>query len=235
MRLGIAGRCRTPSAETSSTRSKSAPRRSTSAAPAKTMVEAGPAWLNLRQLAREDDGVVGALAYVFELEDWSCWWDRQIRLGEDFRDVVADQIDSAAAVVVVWSPAARVSTWVKWEVERARNEGKLVELALAWPGAGAGEVVDGTLVISHRRHVPPIRDAVLARVEMSAVCAAAVTAGTHGCARRRGETGRQGGRSSPGRWSHRKRRTLHRPTRAMGRYRQGRVPDHNREPLDVRP
>jgi TIR domain len=114
--------------------------------------------------AREDSQAARQLAYAFEREDWSCWWDPQIALGDDFRPVVAGEIDAAAAVVVVWSPAARTSSWVRWEVERAQAAGKLVELDLVAVDEERLEVPGGALAISGPAYLPPLRDRVLARV-----------------------------------------------------------------------
>jgi hypothetical protein len=114
--------------------------------------------------AREDRDVAGRLAFLFELEGWSCWWDPQIALGDDFRPVVTEQIHAAAAAVVLWSPSARASTWVAWETKRARAAGKLVQLALPEMGVPVGGVPDGALVISQNPLLPPVRDAVLAHV-----------------------------------------------------------------------
>jgi hypothetical protein len=110
--------------------------------------------------AREDDDVAGLLAYVIELEGWSCWWDPHLQLGQDFRPVMGEQIDAASAVVVLWSAAARASSWVRWEVERARPQGKLAEVRIAG-GDDEAIVSDELLVISKRPHVPPTRDEVI--------------------------------------------------------------------------
>jgi hypothetical protein len=114
--------------------------------------------------AREDHDVTGRLARLFALEGWSCWWDPEIALGDDFRPLVAEQVGSAVVVVVLWSQAARASTWVAWETEHAQAAGKLVELTLPETADPASGVRDGALVISHNPLVPPMRDAVLAHV-----------------------------------------------------------------------
>ena len=114
--------------------------------------------------AREDSDVARQLAYAFELEDWSCWWDPRLALGQDFRPVVAEQIDAAAVVVVLWSPAARRSTWVRWEVDRALGRGMLVELALAGSAGNEVGLDDQALVIAGPAYLPPTRDPLLTAV-----------------------------------------------------------------------
>jgi hypothetical protein len=113
--------------------------------------------------AREDKDIAARLAYVLEnQEGWTCWWDPRIDLGEDFRSLVIDQIDTSAVSVVIWTPASRASNWVAWEVARARTTGALVEVvvgdALRLPPG------DEPLVVPPRLHLPPARDEIVARV-----------------------------------------------------------------------
>jgi hypothetical protein len=117
--------------------------------------------------AREDQDVVRRLAHLFQCEDWSVWWDPQIALGEDFRPIIGAQIDASSVVVVLWSPAARGSTWVRWEADRAREAGKLVELVLTATEEPADSVADGALLVPRRPHLPPVRDELLRVVARS--------------------------------------------------------------------
>jgi len=115
--------------------------------------------------AREDAEVARRLSYLFELEDWSCWWDPQLPLGTDFRPFVTAEIKAARAVVVLWSSASRSSRWVAWEVDRAREHGRrITELVIEDGADPAGGPRGRALVIDRRPHVPPIRDRVLAVV-----------------------------------------------------------------------
>jgi hypothetical protein len=114
--------------------------------------------------AREDSDIARRLSYLFELEDWTCWWDPKIAVGQDFRPIVSTEIDAAKVVVVVWSPAARSSSWVRFEVDRARALGTLAELQLDAASAGGRRSDAGALVISTHPHMPPTRDQVLERV-----------------------------------------------------------------------
>ncbi len=115
--------------------------------------------------AREDADVARRLSYLFELEDWSCWWDPQLPLGTDFRPFITAEIKAAHAVVVLRSAASRSSRWVAWEVEQAGEHGRrIAELAIEDDADGIGGLRDRTLVIDRHPHVPPLRDRVLAIV-----------------------------------------------------------------------
>ena len=141
--------------------------------------------------AYEDHDVAGRLVRLFECEDWSCWWDQpSIPLGADFRPLVAEAIDEATVVLVLWSQAARQSSWVAWEVERASKTKKLAEFVigeepkpteakerpsfygrirslLTQPATVewiAPISADGPLEIPRHPHFGPTRDEVLRRV-----------------------------------------------------------------------
>lgn len=115
--------------------------------------------------AREDADVAQRLSYMFELEDWSCWWDPQLPLGMDFRPLVTAEIKAAHAVVVLWSAASRSSRWVGWEVEQAHeHRRRIVELALEDDADSIGGLRDRPLVIDRHPHLPLLRDRVLATV-----------------------------------------------------------------------
>jgi hypothetical protein len=66
------------------------------------------------------------------------WWDFELYAGEDFHDAILAAIDSAKAVIVIWSPTAGKSRWVRSEASRASRQQKLVT-TLA-PGASLDDV-----------------------------------------------------------------------------------------------
>lgn len=112
--------------------------------------------------AREDEDVTRRLSYLFELEEWSDWWDPQIPLGTDFRRRVATEILAARCLVVLWSRKSRSSRWVSWEVEQARQHGRpIAQLTLDDAADDVGELRDHALVITRHPHMPPLRDCVL--------------------------------------------------------------------------
>jgi hypothetical protein len=76
--------------------------------------------------AREDRERAKALADVFEAHHWSVFWDRDIPPGRKFSDVIAEELASAKAIVVLWSAAAVASDWVKDEAQEGANRGLLI-------------------------------------------------------------------------------------------------------------
>lgn len=56
------------------------------------------------------------------------WWDTKLYAGDDFHDVIREEIGKAGAVVVIWSEAAVSSIWVRGEAEEAFNQGKLISV-----------------------------------------------------------------------------------------------------------
>ena len=200
-RSGTAGRCSTPSRPRFSPRSMSTKKtcRSTS----HSVIAGGQSSVAdvFLSYAHEDAGVAQMLAYLFEREDWSCWWDPQIALGEDFRPIVGKQIDEAVVVVVLWSGAARTSTWVRWEVDRARDASKLAELVLAEPGEHLPSIVMVHLQSRATLTSPRSATTSLGSWAHEVTSSGAATAGTRSCRRRRGGVARPSGRSSRGRSS----------------------------------
>ncbi len=59
------------------------------------------------------------------------WIDDELLAHRSFTDAIAEQLDAADAVVVVWSPEAAKSEWVRAEASRARTANKLVQVRVA--------------------------------------------------------------------------------------------------------
>jgi hypothetical protein len=59
---------------------------------------------------------------------YSIWWDRNILPGQNFRHCIDVQLDSADAVLVVWTANSVQSEWVVEEAEHARRQNKLIQL-----------------------------------------------------------------------------------------------------------
>src|SRR5262245_36339247 len=76
----------------------------------------------------EDRPAAQAIAQALPARGRSVWWDRSIRAGEDFFDVIERQLDSAKCVVVLWSKASVASRWVRAEATEALKQGKLIPL-----------------------------------------------------------------------------------------------------------
>jgi TIR domain-containing protein len=80
--------------------------------------------------AREDRDKAERLARVCEQQGWTVWWDKVIPPGKKYADVIGQELESAKAVVVLWSRASVASDWVKDEVQEAANRGVLVPALL---------------------------------------------------------------------------------------------------------
>ena len=75
--------------------------------------------------ARADKARVTPLVAALEAQGWSVWWDPAIIPGQEFDDRIAEEIDKASAVVVVWTPASVASRWVRGEAREAADRGIL--------------------------------------------------------------------------------------------------------------
>ncbi len=68
--------------------------------------------------ASEDRQRVQILAQALEKKGWSVWWDRRIRTGGAFDEVIQKALGAAKSVVVVWTESSIKSTWVKNEARK---------------------------------------------------------------------------------------------------------------------
>lgn len=76
--------------------------------------------------AREDRDKAERLARIFERQNWSVWWDKDIPPGRKYADVIGAELASAKAIVVLWSRTSIASDWVKDEAQEGANRGVLV-------------------------------------------------------------------------------------------------------------
>ncbi len=76
--------------------------------------------------SRTDKARVAPLVAALEAQGWSLWWDPEITPGDEFDALIGAELESASAVVVVWSPASVDSRWVKGEARDAADRGVLV-------------------------------------------------------------------------------------------------------------
>lgn len=61
---------------------------------------------------------------------YSVWYDESLPAHRAYTDVIAEQLDAASAVLVLWSTEAATSHWVRSEANRARETGRLIQLRL---------------------------------------------------------------------------------------------------------
>src|SRR5215469_14869203 len=71
--------------------------------------------------ARADRARVAPLVAALEAEGWSVWWDPEITPGQEFDRLIAEELDKARAVVVVWTPTSVESAWVRGEAREGRD------------------------------------------------------------------------------------------------------------------
>jgi TolB-like protein/tetratricopeptide (TPR) repeat protein len=79
-----------------------------------------------RSTAKQANAAVEAL----RAEGYSVWLDDAIPAHRAYADVIEERLREAKAVVVIWSAEAAKSQWVQSEADRAREDGKLVQLNL---------------------------------------------------------------------------------------------------------
>ena len=70
--------------------------------------------------AREDRDRAGIIAGLLESGGRTVFWDANIKASAEWRRVLESQLDSAGAVIVLWSYASVASSWVTEEAERGR-------------------------------------------------------------------------------------------------------------------
>ncbi len=80
--------------------------------------------------AHEDRARVEALIRVLETEGLSVWWDGLIVAGSEFASSTEQALESAAAVIVMWSRASVTSHWVRDEATRGRDRRCLIPVSL---------------------------------------------------------------------------------------------------------
>lgn len=77
--------------------------------------------------ARPDAAVAERAARELGKAGWSVWFDRELPAHRVYSDVIASELESAHAVVVLWSKASVESEWVRSEANRARELHKLIQ------------------------------------------------------------------------------------------------------------
>lgn len=76
--------------------------------------------------ARTDQPLAARLARILQEAGIEVWWDRELLVGSDFAHTIAEQLDRATMVVVIWTPTSINSNWVRDEAGVAMHRGKLV-------------------------------------------------------------------------------------------------------------
>lgn len=77
--------------------------------------------------ARADRNIAERLVGDFKAAGLRVWWDSEL-VGEEFRFSIERELAAAQCVVVIWSEAARASSFVRDEASRAHRARKLVQV-----------------------------------------------------------------------------------------------------------
>ena len=80
--------------------------------------------------ARADRPRVKPIADALTAAGYEVWWDVLIEGGAAFARLIAERLQAADAVIVVWSATSVVSDWVRDEADHARQRGRLVPVLL---------------------------------------------------------------------------------------------------------
>ena len=79
--------------------------------------------------AREDRDIAELVARLLKSGGWTVFWDANIKAKAEWRRVLESELDSARALIVLWSRASVASSWVTDEAERGRD--KLISVRIA--------------------------------------------------------------------------------------------------------
>ena len=92
----------------------------------------------------EDRSRVEPLVAALEAEGLSVWWDARVGGGEAWRETIAEQLDAARSVIVVWSKRSTgpEGRFVRDEASRAQRRGTYLPVAIdkVDPPLGFGEM-----------------------------------------------------------------------------------------------
>src|SRR4051812_25253214 len=71
--------------------------------------------------AHEDLERARSLAEALASEGWTVFWDRRIPPGRTFEDFIEHHVRGCRAMIVLWSPHAAASRWVRIEAAIGRD------------------------------------------------------------------------------------------------------------------
>ena len=80
--------------------------------------------------ARSTEAQAKQIAEALRGLGYGVWRDDELPAHRAFTEVIEERLQAAKAVVVMWSSEAVKSQWVQSEANRAREDGKLVQLNL---------------------------------------------------------------------------------------------------------
>jgi len=107
--------------------------------------------------ARADEAFARKVASALEQAGYTIWWDALIEGGAAFGRSIAEALESADAVLVLWSKTSIDSDWVKDEAAQGRDRHRLIPLAIDGTPPPLGFRQYQTIDLSHwngRRTAP---------------------------------------------------------------------------------
>ena len=80
--------------------------------------------------AREDELQAKSVAEALRALGYRAWRDDELPPHRTYAEVIEERLNSADAVVTLWSAEAKTSQWVRAEADTARNRGILIQASL---------------------------------------------------------------------------------------------------------
>ncbi|MGA7413655.1 MAG: toll/interleukin-1 receptor domain-containing protein [Bryobacteraceae bacterium] len=80
--------------------------------------------------SRQDRAIAAALAEILPGQGWTLYWDRQLRAGEVFDDVLEREVTGARCVVALWSSNSVGSQWVRNEADVGARSNALISVLI---------------------------------------------------------------------------------------------------------
>jgi len=79
---------------------------------------------------RDQEPMAGIVARALEADGYSVWWDHDIPAHKAYAALIEEKFQGAKAVIVIWSPSAVKSEWVRAEADLARSQQKLIQISV---------------------------------------------------------------------------------------------------------
>jgi hypothetical protein len=95
-----------------------------------SQIEARPMSKIFISYAREDKGVAVKLANLLEVRGYEVWWDHCLIAGQDYREMIKEQLLAADKVIVLWSSHSIRSAFVIDEARFGNEAGKLIPIVI---------------------------------------------------------------------------------------------------------
>lgn len=78
--------------------------------------------------SKQEAELTVTLARELERRGYTTWWDSSLQPGDEFRERITNELDSAKVVIVIWTERSVTSRWVQAEAQWADAQNKLITL-----------------------------------------------------------------------------------------------------------